>query len=87
MTNAQRSSPVNDAKFKIEEVERDFGSPGTFFLASVRRAKRRWVPTQWDEIGRADTKAEAEELCRRHEQRKEKTIRWFYSANMSPISQ
>ena len=88
MSEQPKPSPLDsEAKFKIEEVERDYGPSGTFFVASVRRPRRRWVPDRWDEIGRTTTKAEAEELCRRHERRKTKINRWFYSANMSPVSQ
>ena len=59
-------------KYKIEEWDREHGGT-TFYVAFVRSG---WV--SWCELGRVDTKAEAEELCRRHEQPPRKP--WYYTA-------
>ncbi len=62
-------------KYKIEEVERDFGVSGTFFIAFVRR-RRFWG---WREIGRAKTRREAELLCREYQ--KPKRGPWLYTVD------
>lgn len=50
-------------KYKIEQWENEFtGDP--LFVSFVNR--RGWFFWSWHEIGRAKTKCEAEEICRRH---------------------
>ena len=63
-------------KYKIEQWDREHGGE-PFYVAFVKA--RRWFSWGWSELGRADTKEGAEELCRKHKKLSEGP--WLYSAD------
>ena len=64
-------------RYKIEKWACEFGS-ATFFVAFVAR-RRWWGGIRWIELGRADTKSDAEKICREHQHPPEHP--WYYSAD------